>query len=322
MANSTDALPYAVVVAAALALFIPPSFAWFTPGMYAPGLGFLMFAVGVNLRPEAFKQVFMSPKTILVGNVCQWIVKPLLGLILALTLVPVLGLPHAVGTGIILVSCVSGAQLSNYATFLVHPEQAPLSIVLTALSTAAGVFMTPVLALLLLGARIPVDARGMALSITQIVLVPVLAGLTCSTYFPAFVARARPFLTFASVLDTCACVGASLASNSATARSAMGLAVLLPVAVLHILAYYLGYRMARATVASNDVPLARCISLESGMQSSLLGLLLASRFFRDPLVSLPCGISTIFMTLSGFGLVVWWKRRAAPASDGTTPAAW
>lgn len=30
--------------------------------MYAPGLGFLMFAVGINLRPEAFKKVFMSPK--------------------------------------------------------------------------------------------------------------------------------------------------------------------------------------------------------------------------------------------------------------------
>ena len=69
------------------------------------------------------------------------------------------------------------------------------------------------------------------------------------------------------------------------------------VAVLHIAAYYLGYRLARATVAAEDVPLARCISLESGMQSSLLGLLLASRFFHDPLVSLPCGISTIFMTL-------------------------
>ena len=68
-------------------------------------------------------------------------------------------------------------------------------------------------------------------------------------------------------------------------------------AVLHIAAYYLGYRLARATVAAENVPLARCISLESGMQSSLLGLLLASRFFHDPLVSLPCGISTIFMTL-------------------------
>lgn len=49
------------------------------------------------------------------------------------------------------VSCVSGAQLSNYATFLVHPEQAPLSIVLTALSTAVGAILTPAFVLLLLG---------------------------------------------------------------------------------------------------------------------------------------------------------------------------
>ena len=68
---------------------------------------------------------------------------------------------------------MSGAQLSNYATFLVEPQQAPLAIVLTALSTAAGVVVTPLLALLLLGTRIPIDAAAMALSIAQIVLVPV-----------------------------------------------------------------------------------------------------------------------------------------------------
>lgn len=45
--------------------------------------------------------VWLQP--ILVGTVCQWLVKPILGLLLALTLVPVLGLPHAVGTGVILV---------------------------------------------------------------------------------------------------------------------------------------------------------------------------------------------------------------------------
>lgn len=43
-------------------------------------------------------------------------------------------------------------------------------------------------------------------------------------------------------------------------------------------------------------------------QSSLLALLLATRFFEDPLVCLPCGISVIVMTLAGFGLVVWWRR--------------
>ena len=84
---------------------------------------------------------------------------------------------------------MSGAQLSNYATFLSHPEQAPLSIVLTALSTAAGVVLTPVLALVLLGARIPVDAAGMAVSITQIVVAPVLAGRYAH---PKFVVRITP----------------------------------------------------------------------------------------------------------------------------------
>ena len=71
---------------------------------------------------------------------------------------------------------MSGAQLSNYATYLVEPEQAPLSIVLTALSTASGVVATPLLALLMLGQRVPVDAKGMSLSIMQIVIMPVAAG--------------------------------------------------------------------------------------------------------------------------------------------------
>lgn len=79
---------------------------------------------------------------------------------------------------------MSGAQLSNYATFLVHPEQAALSIVLTALSTAAGVMLTPSLALLLLGARLPIDALGMAKSILQIVLLPVAAGTTFGRNVP------------------------------------------------------------------------------------------------------------------------------------------
>ena len=49
----------------------------------------------------------MLLQPILVGTVCQWLVKPILGLLLALTLVPVLGLPHAVGTGVILVQTQS-----------------------------------------------------------------------------------------------------------------------------------------------------------------------------------------------------------------------
>lgn len=76
-----------------------------------------------------------------------------------------------------LVSCVSGAQLSNYATFLTDPPMAPLSIVMTSLSTATAVFITPTLSLLLIGKKLPVDVMGMMSSITQIVVAPIVAGL-------------------------------------------------------------------------------------------------------------------------------------------------
>lgn len=85
-----------------------------------------------------------------------------------------LSTPHNHGSQ---TACVSGAQLSSYATFLAHPEQAPLAIVLTALSTAAGVVVTPALVQVLLGARVPVDAVAMSRSIFQIVILPIAAGM-------------------------------------------------------------------------------------------------------------------------------------------------
>lgn len=52
------------------------------------------------------------------GSVGQWLVKPLLGLVLATTLVPLLGLPHTVGTGLILVraSCYARSKRMRYCT--------------------------------------------------------------------------------------------------------------------------------------------------------------------------------------------------------------
>lgn len=82
----------------------------------------------------------------------------------------------------ILCACVSGAQLSNYATFLTEPGLAPLSIVMTALSTALAVVVTPFLTLLLLGRRLPIDLYGMIINITEIVVVPIAAGLLLNRY--------------------------------------------------------------------------------------------------------------------------------------------
>ena len=86
------------------------------------------------------------------------------------------------GAGIMLVSFVSGAQLSNYATFLTDPHMAPLSIVMTSLSTASAVFFTPTLSYLLIGKKLPVDVVGMMSIIVQIVVAPIAAGLLLNRY--------------------------------------------------------------------------------------------------------------------------------------------
>lgn len=73
-----------------------------------------MFAVGVNLRPQAFLDVFRHPAYVAVGSLGQWLVKPLLGLLIAQVSVALLHLPPAVGTGLVLV----GTATRNVQTYI------------------------------------------------------------------------------------------------------------------------------------------------------------------------------------------------------------
>ena len=71
--------------------------------------------------------------------------------------------------GYVLMSCVAGAQLSSYASFLSKGDVA-LSILLTSSSTIASVLVTPLLTGLLIGSVVPVDAIAMSKSILQVSL--------------------------------------------------------------------------------------------------------------------------------------------------------
>ncbi|XP_022738528.1 probable sodium/metabolite cotransporter BASS6, chloroplastic isoform X2 [Durio zibethinus] len=309
--QSNSILPHVVLASTILALVYPPSFTWFTSRYYAPALGFLMFAVGVNSSEKDFIKAFKRPDAIVAGFVGQFVVKPLLGYFFGMIAVTVFGLPTPLGAGIMLVSCVSGAQLSNYATFLTDPPLAPLSIVMTSLSTATAVFFTPMLSLLLIGKRLPVDVMGMVSSILQIVIAPIAAGLLLNQLFPHLCEAIRPFLPPLSVLDTAFCVGAPLAININSVLSPFGLTVLLLIVAFHLSAFVAGYFLSGFVFhkASDVKALQRTLSFETGMQSSLLALALANRFFHDPLVGVPPAISTVIMSLMGFSLVMLWAKK-------------
>ncbi|XP_020681887.1 probable sodium/metabolite cotransporter BASS5, chloroplastic isoform X1 [Dendrobium catenatum] len=304
-------IPHIVLASTVLALVYPRSFTWFTTRYYAPALGFLMFAVGVNSSPKDFMQAIRRPEVIAVGYFGQFIIKPILGYIVGVIAVSLLNLPNSLGAGIMLVSCVSGAQLSNYATFLTDPHMAPLSIVMTSLSTATAVFVTPTLSLLLIGKKLPVDVIGMMSSIMQIVVAPIAAGLLLNRFLPSFCAAIQPFLPPLSVLVTALCVGSPLAININAVISPFGVAVLLLIFGFHASAFIAGYGLSGLVFNKDDdvKALQRTISYETGMQSSLLALALANRFFQDPLVGVPPAISVVLMSLMGFALVLLWSKK-------------
>ncbi|KAL9258461.1 putative sodium/metabolite cotransporter BASS6, chloroplastic [Drosera capensis] len=312
LSGSSSFLPHFVLASTLLALLYPPSFTWFTSRYYAPALGFLMFAVGVNSSEKDFLQAFQRPAAIFAGYVGQFVVKPLLGYLFGTIAVAVLNLPVPLGAGIMLTSCVSGAQLSNYATFLTDPLLAPLSIVMTSFSTASAVLITPLLSLLLIGKRLPVDVNGMISSILQIVVAPIAAGLILNRSFPQISSAIRPFLPPLSVLVTSLCVGSPLAINITSILSPFGVTILLLVIAFHLSAFIAGYTLSGLVFrnAPDVKALQRTLSFETGMQSSLLALALANKFFQHPFVGIAPAISVVIMSLMGFSLVMLWTRKA------------
>ncbi|GLJ56120.1 hypothetical protein SUGI_1204690 [Cryptomeria japonica] len=315
--NANSFIPHAVVASTLLALVFPPSFTWFTNRYYAPALGFLMFAVGINSSAKDFILAIKQPRVIASGYIGQIIIKPLLGFAVGNAAVNIFHLPEAIGAGIILISCVSGAQLSNYATFLTEPTMAPLSIVMTALSTASAVITTPLLTLLLLGKQLPVDVKGMMGSIMQIVVAPVAVGLLLNKFAPQLCSVIRPLLPPMSVFVTSLCIGAPLATNINAIRSPFGLTILILVVGFHALAFVAGYFLTGFAFSTTPYVkgLQRTISFQTGMQSSLLGLALANKFFKDPLVGIPSAISVVVMSLIAFGLVVLWEKEKTVNQD-------
>lgn len=309
--GANSIIPHVVFASTVLALVYPPSFSWFTTRYYAPALGFLMFAVGINSSPKDFVEAISRPEAIAAGSVGQFIVKPLLGYIFGTIAVSVFNLPTSVGAGIMLVSCVSGAQLSNYATFLTDPPMAPLSIVMTSLSTATAVFVTPLLSMLLIGKKLPVDVKGMMSSITQIVVAPIAAGLILNRFLPRLCSAIQPFLPPLSVFVTALCVGSPLAININAILSPFGTAIVLLIFGFHATSFIAGYSLTGFLFnkSAEVKALQRTLSFETGMQSSLLALALANRFFPDPLVGVPPAISVVLMSLIAFSLVMLWSKQ-------------
>ncbi|KAK9803645.1 hypothetical protein WJX72_007999 [[Myrmecia] bisecta] len=301
----TTLFPVWVCLGASLGIVQPAAFTWLSSDLFTTMLGFLMLSMGLTLTFDDFKKCASNPVPIGVGYLAQYIIKPLLGYAIATAL----NLPAALATGLILVSCCPGGQASNVATYIAHGDVA-LSVLMTTASTLGAIVMTPLLTKVLAGTLVPVDAMGLAVSTFQVVLVPTLVGVIANEFFPKIVKKFTAWLPLVGVVITTLLCASPVAQVSAILKS-KGVDLLLPVALLHVAAFSMGYFLSKGLKFNEKT--ARTVSIETGMQSAALGFLLAQKHFADPLVAVPAAVSVVCMALGGSGLAVFWRNR--PVTD-------
>lgn len=303
--------PLLILGGGAIALIMPTAFTGLAPAIN-PLLGVIMFGMGLTLTPPDFAVIAKRPVPVVIGVVAQYLVMPLLGLLVA----SVLGLPAALAAGVILVGCCPGGTASNVVSYLAKGDVA-LSVAMTTVSTLMAPVLTPLLTLWLAGQYLPVDAGSMAWSIVQIVLIPVALGLAARLLLPGLVAKALPVLPWISVVAITLVVMA-VVGLSAEAIFSAGLLVFLAVVLHNGLGYAVGYGAAR--LFKLPVRARRTTSVEVGMQNSGLAAGLA-RTHMTPEAALPAAIFSVWHNVSGALLAAYWRRRGlADAEDNTAVA--
>ena len=293
--------PLLILAGGAVALVFPDPFTSLAP-LINPGLMVIMFGMGMTLTLPDFAMVVRQPIPVFLGVVAQFLIMPLLGLGIAWAL----QLPPELAAGVILVGCAPGGTASNVVTYLARGNVA-LSVAMTSVSTLLAPLLTPLLALWLAGRYMAVDAGSMALSIVQIVLIPVLLGLLIRYLIPRAVDRVLPVLPWVSVAAITFVVVAVVAGSAAAILTA-GWLILLAVVLHNGLGLGLGYGAAR--LFNLPVPSRRTMAVEVGMQNSGLAAGLAREYF-SPEAALPAAVFSVWHNVSGALVAAYWRRRPA-----------
>ena len=165
-------------------IFAAVTISMFYPGLFikwgdfelkatiVPLLQIIMFGMGSQMSFRDFAGVVKMPKGVLIGLVCQFTIMPIIGFTIATSF----GFPPEVAAGIILVGSSPSGLASNVMSFIAKANLA-LSVTLTAVATMLAPLITPSLMKLLAGQFVPIDFWGMMLSIINIVILPIVAGL-------------------------------------------------------------------------------------------------------------------------------------------------
>ena len=141
-----------------------------------PILQVIMFGMGTQLSLRDFQGILKQPWGVLVGLLCQFAIMPLVGYTLAVAF----GFEPEIAAGLILIGSVPCGIASNVMNFIARSNIA-LSVTLTAVATLLAPLTTPFYMKILAGHFVKIEYMKMTAEITNLVILPILAGLMFQT---------------------------------------------------------------------------------------------------------------------------------------------
>jgi len=140
--------------------------------LIVPLLQIIMFGMGSQMSLNDFVGVIKMPKGVIAGVICQFTIMPIMGV----TVATAFDFPPEIAAGLVLVGSSPSGMASNVMSFLAKANLA-LSVTLTAFATLLSPIMTPLLMQTFAGEMVEIDFWDMMLSIFNMVILPICAGL-------------------------------------------------------------------------------------------------------------------------------------------------
>ena len=260
------------------------------------GLAFIMFSMGLSLIPADFKRVFVQPKPIAVGLLCQMILLPLI----AFSLLSLWPLSPELAVGVMILAACPGGITSNLLTHLARGDVA-LSISLTAITSVAGVISLPLIVNVALSHfagqqhSVALPVSGMVLAVLLVSTLPLLLGMAIRYCKPHLSRNLESVSRRISTLIFALIVAAAFISqwhNLMQYFQQVGpLAIGLNVATMGVaLAVARGFKFNRIQGIA--------ISMECGLQNGALGIFVATSLLESELMMVPSIIYALIMNVS------------------------
>ena len=269
----------------------------------------IMVALGMTLTTADFRRVFTQRKQVLIGLLCQLVLLPILGFIVA----GVFALPAVYAISIILLAAAPGGATSNLIVHAADGDRA-LSVTLTAISNMLAWFTIP----FLLGIAYTTYGSGTLdidfpvadtmIQVAVLTVIPVIIGMAIRNWSPEFAEKTKRFSRiFATIFLFLVILALVIQNWDVIVNDGPRFAPAF--IVLNVAALVIGYIVPK--LVKIDEVQTVTIAIETGIQNSTVAITVALTILNNNEMAVIPGLYAIWMYVTGFALAFLMARRNA-----------